>query len=397
MQEISKTMENYKMVAKTFAGLEPVLAQELKKLGAIDVQQGIRSVSFYGDLGFMYKANLSLRTALRILKPIEEFKSFSDEDFYRKIYAMDWLTYFDENSSFAIDSTVHSKTFTHSQYMTLKAKDAIVDKFRNENGSRPNIDVDNPDVRINIRIAENICTISLDSSGDSLHKRGYRKRTVAAPINEVLAAGMVMLTGWKGFPDFLDPMCGSGTILIEAAMIAANIPPNLNNNGFGFQKWKNWNEELFQVILNAQLKKVKEFSGEIRGYDKDAEAIEITKENIENADLSSFIKVERKDFFASSKYTEKHLVMVFNPPYGERLRIDIPRFYNRIGNTLKNYYADSEAWLITSEEEAMKNVGLRTSKRIKLYNGPLEARLLKYDIYKGTKKRKRKRIKRTKD
>src|SRR5699024_3020821 len=241
-------MGNYKMVAKTFAGLEPVLAKELRNLGAGDIKQGVRSLTFYGDKGFMYKANLALRTALRILKPIAEFKADSEDAFYRKIYAIDWGKYISADDSFALDATVHSDKFRHSKYAVLKAKDAIVDAFRNRTGRRPNIDLDKPTLRINLRIHRNQCTVSLDSSGHSLHYRGYRTATGQAPINEVLAAGLLLHSGWEGRTDFLDPMCGSGTILIEAAMIACRIPPNINVESFGFQRWKDFDPDLFEVI-----------------------------------------------------------------------------------------------------------------------------------------------------
>lgn len=385
-------MANFQMVAKTFAGLESILAKELRLLGAGNIQTGVRVVTFEGDKGFMYKANLSLRTALRILKPIAEFKVRSEDEFYRKIYDMPWDEYFTENGSFAIDSTVHSEKFSHSKYVTLKAKDAIVDKFRNQTGQRPNIDLRNPKVRINVRISDQQCTVSLDSSGDSLHKRGYRTQTGEAPINEVLAAGILLHSGWDGLSDFLDPMCGSGTILIEAAMIALNIPANINIESFGFMNWKDWDPELFEVIEKAQMNRIRDFKDKIVGYDISAEAVVKTKENIANANLSEFIEVKRANFFKTEKYTEEHLHIVFNPPYGERLEIDIPEFYQQIGDTLKTNYPDTQAWLITSEKEAMKNVGLRASRRIKVFNGPLEARLLQYEIYKGSKKQKRKRI-----
>lgn len=379
-------MSNYKMVAKTFAGLEPLLAAELKNLGAGHIKQGVRSVGFEGDKGFMYKANFSLRTALRVLKPIAEFKANSEEDYYRKIYNIDWSSYFNQDSSFAIDATVHSQKFRHSKYATLKAKDAIVDVFRNKTGKRPNIDLKAPKVRINIRIHDNHCTLSLDSSGGSLHKRGYRGPTGEAPINEVLAAGLVLHSGWDGVSDFLDPMCGSGTILIEAAMIACNIPPQLNNTDFGFKRWNDWDPDLFETIKKARLKRIREFNFRIRGYDISEAAVQNAKANIETANLSDFIQVGQADFFKTETYTDKHLHLLFNPPYDERLSVDIPEFYGNIGDTLKQSYPDSEAWFITSEKKAMKNVGLRTSRKIKVFNGPLEARLLKYDIYKGSKK-----------
>ncbi|HLS30406.1 MAG TPA: THUMP domain-containing protein [Flavobacteriaceae bacterium] len=389
-------MANFTMVAKTFAGLEAILAKELRLLGAGNIQPGIRVVSFEGDKGFMYKANLSLRTALRVLKPIAEFDVRSEDEFYRKIYDIDWEKYLNVEDSFAIDSTVHSEKFTHSNYVTLKAKDAIVDKFRNVAGKRPDIDLQNPKLRINIHINDQFCTVSLDSSGDSLHKRGYRKETGEAPINEVLAAGMLMHAGWDGRSDFLDPMCGSGTILIEAAMIALNIPANINNAGFGFKNWKDWDPELYDIIEKAQLDRIRDFKYEIIGYDISEEAVTKAKENVANANLSDFIKVFKADFFTSEKYSKGHLHMVFNPPYGERLAINIPEFYEKIGDTLKQNYPGSQAWFLTSDVEAMKSVGLRTSRRVKLYNGPLEARLLQYEIYEGTKKKKRPRIKRKK-
>lgn len=374
------------MSAKTFAGLEDTLAQELKKLGAGNIKPGVRIVEFEGDLGFMYKANLALRTALRILKPIAEFKVRSEDEFYRKIYDINWEEYFDEEGSFAIDSTVHSDKFTHSKYVTFKAKDAIVDKFRNLTGNRPNIDLRRPDIRINIRIYDQSCTVSLDSSGSSLHRRGYRQSTGEAPINEVLAAGMLLISGWHGMSDFLDPMCGSGTILIEAAMIACNIPPNLNHEKFGFENWKNFDHDLYELIKTAQLKKIKDLHYQIIGYDIDQNTVQKAQENIDNAGLTDFIQLFKADFFSSEKFTDKPLQIVFNPPYGERLAINVPVFYNKIGDTLKQHYKGTEAWLITSEKEAMKNVGLRASRKIKLFNGPLESRFLKYEIYAGSKK-----------
>ena len=251
---------NFKMPAKTLFGFEPLLAKELRNIGAIDVKEGVRSVSFYGDKGFMYKANLSLRTAIKILKPITSFKVFSEEELYKQVKDIDWENYLNENETLAIDATVHSDKFTHSKYIALKSKDAIVDRFREQTGTRPSVDLDYPTLRINIHIEKEFCTVSLDSSGQSLHKRGYKLATNIAPINEVLAAGMLLHSGWDGQCDFMDPMCGSGTILIEAAMIACNIPPNLNKKEFGFEKWKDWDEDLFVKIEESVLKKGERFS-----------------------------------------------------------------------------------------------------------------------------------------
>ena len=380
---------NFKMVAKTLFGFEPLLARELRNLGAIDVKEGVRSVSFYGDKGFMYKANLALRTAIKVLKPIHSFKIFSEEDLYREINKMSWEDYLDNNQTLAVDATVHSEKFTHSQYIALKTKDAIVDRFRDRTGQRPSVDLDHPHLRINIHIEKEFCTVSLDSSGQSLHKRGYKLATNIAPINEVLAAGMLLHSGWDGQCDFMDPMCGSGTLLIEAAMIACNIPPNINRNEFGFEKWKDWDEDLFEKIRESVLKKARDFHFTIKGYDKAPSAVQKAKDNIDNANLSEFITVQHEDFFKTEKQSERHLHMVFNPPYGERLNIDMPEFYKAIGDTLKQGYPGTQAWFITSNLDAIKHVGLRPSRKIKLFNGSLESKLLKYEIYEGSKKAKK--------
>ena len=377
------------MLAKTLFGFEPLLAKELRNLGAMDIKEGVRSVSFVGDKGFMYKANLSLRTAIKILKPVTSFKIFSEEDLYKQMYNFSWEQYMSENETLAIDATVHSEKFTHSKYISLKSKDAIVDRFRDQTGTRPGIDLDHPTLRINVHIEKENCTVSLDSSGQSLHKRGYKSATNIAPINEVLAAGMLLHSGWDGQCDFLDPMCGSGTILVEAAMIACNIPPNLNKKEFGFEKWKDWDEDLFEKIEESVLKKVRDFHFSIKGYDKAPSAIHKAKDNIDNANLSDFITVEHEDFFKTEKQSERHLHMVFNPPYGERLEIDMPEFYKSIGDTLKQNYPGTEAWFITSNLDALKHVGLRPSRKIKLFNGSLESRLVKYEIYEGSKKAKK--------
>lgn len=380
---------NYKMIAKTMFGFEPILAKELLALGAMDIKEGTRNVSFFGDKGFMYKANLSLRTAIKILKPYTSFKVFSEDDLYKQIYDLPWEDFMDVNDTLAIDATVHSETFTHSKYISLKTKDAIVDRFRDKFGKRPSVDLDFPTLRINIHIDRNNCNVAFDSSGESLHKRGYKTATNIAPINEVLAAGILLHSGWSGQSDFLDPMCGSGTLLIEAAMIACNIPPNLNRKEFAFERWKDWDADLFEQIEASVLKKIKEFHFSIKGYDKAPSAVHKAIDNVENANLSEFIKVERKDFFHSEKENDRHLHMVFNPPYGERLDIDMPVFYKKIGDTLKQSYPGTQAWFITSNLEAIKHVGLRPTRKIKMYNGALESKLLRYDIYEGSKKAKK--------
>lgn len=377
---------NFEMVAKTLFGFEPILAKELRALGAMDIQEGTRNVRFTGDKGFMYKANLTLRTAIKILKPFKTFRISSEEDLYREVKDIEWENFMEVTDTLAIDATVHSEKFTHSKYIAQKTKDAIVDRFREKFDQRPDVDLDFPTLRINVHIENQTCNLSFDSSGQSLHKRGYKTATNIAPINEVLAAGLLLLSGWDGQCDFLDPMCGSGTILVEAAMIACNIPPNLNRKEFAFEKWKDWDVDLFEKIEESVLRKVRDFHFTITGYDTAPSAIHKAIDNIENANLSEFIKVEQQDFFESEKKRDRRLHMVFNPPYGERLDIDMPVFYEKIGDTLKQNYPGTEAWFITSNLEAIKNVGLRPSRKIKLYNGALESRFLKYEIYEGTKK-----------
>ncbi len=378
------------MVATTMFGLEEVLATELKNLGAQDVSPGVRNVSFVGDKGFMYKANIALRTAIRILKPIKRFKVFDEDDLYKKIQQIEWERFMNVDSTFAIGAVVNSKNFTtNSHYISLKSKDAIADYFRHKYHKRPNVDVKHPDLKIHVHVQKDLCSISLDSSGDSLHKRGYRNLTNIAPINEVLAAGLVLLSGYTGDCNFIDPMCGSGTILIEAAMIANNIPANINRKEFGFENWEDYDEDLYFKIQESLLKKIRSSHFKIMGFDKAPSAVRKAKENVENANLSEFIGVHHVNFFNSVKEVFGKTTILFNPPYGERLDIDINEFYKKIGDTLKNGYPDSTVWFITSNKEAIKNVGLRTSKRLPLKNGDLDCVYVRYDIYEGSKKAKK--------
>jgi len=379
---------NFNMVAKTLFGFEELLAKELTQLGAQDVTMGIRSVSFVGDKGFMYKANLALRTAIKILKPIHSFRVKNEKELYDNLYNMSWEPYLKPSGTLAVDATVHSTEFTHSLYIAQKTKDAIVDKFRDTTGERPNVDLKFPDLKVNVHIDRNTCNISLDASGDSLHKRGYKTATNIAPINEVLAAGMIMLSGWDGQTDFMDPMCGSGTILAEAAMIACNIPPNLMRKEFAFERWQDWDVELFEKIEESLLNKTRDFHHKIIGYDKSPSAVAKAKENIKNAHLEDFVTIKHEDFFKTQKGGENKLHMVFNPPYGERLDLDMESFYKQIGDTLKQNYPNTDAWFITSNLDALKHVGLRPSRKIHLFNAKLEARLVKYEIYEGSKKGK---------
>lgn len=379
---------NFKMLAKTYAGFEGILARELRDLGAGQVREGTRAVFFEGDMGFMYKANLCLRSATRILMPVCSFQAPDEKRLYTEIYNFPWENYLQANQTFMVDSTLISDRYTHSLYISQKVKDAIADRFRNREGQRPGVDTLNPDLRINVHIHDDLCHVSFDSSGDSLHHRGYRTATNIAPINEVLAAGLLLLSGWDGHSDFLDPMCGSGTILIEAAMIACNIPPGIHRKQFGFQRWKGYDPDLFRRITDSRLEKAREFSFRIMGYDKAPSAVEKARTNVANALLSDYITVNRINFFESKKEGEAHLHLVFNPPYGERLDVEMEEFYKNIGDTLKQQYAGSKAWFITSNLNALKFVGLRPSRKIPVYNSQLESRFVRYDIYEGSRKAK---------
>ena len=381
--------DNFKMIAKTFYGFEEILSEELLKLGAQKIIKGNRNVSFYGDKGFMYKSNISLRTALKIIKPIKEFKFKDIDEYYKKIYEIKWEDYLDFNSSFLINSVVfNSKIFNNSKFTSLKAKDAIVDRFRNKFKNRPSINSFNPELKIEIHVNKNFCTISLDSSGESLHKRGYKKYNSAAPLNEVLAAGIILMSAWDKKSDLLDPMCGTGTFLIEAAMIARNIAPNLNRLAFAFEKWKDWDNELFETIEESVKSKEIEFKHKLYGFDISSAMIKKAEKNIEISDLGVDIEIVKKDFLTSIKTDNDKLHVLINPPYDKRISADVNQLYKKIGDTLKNNYLYSDVWIITANLEAIKSIGLKSSKKIKLFNANLESRLLNYKIYPGSKKNK---------
>ncbi|CEJ69803.1 putative N6-adenine-specific DNA methylase [Chryseobacterium oranimense] len=377
--------ENLKIQIKTFFGLEQILAEEIKKLGGKNVEIKNRAVNCEGDLGFLYKINYSARTALKILIPVFEFKAFNQHQFYSKLSAIAWEEYMDVNQSFAIDSTVNSETFKHSQFVTLKMKDAIVDYFQDKFNRRPDVETKSPDIKFHLHIDRELVTVSLDSSGDPLFKRGYRKEQGEAPINEVLASGMLQLAGWDGKGNFLDPMCGSGTLLIEAAMIAMDLPAQIFRRRFAFQNWNNYDADLFAKIKEVRVNRVKEFTGKIVGYDIDARMLNAARINIEAAEMEDVIEVRKQNFFDSKKELFP-LLMVFNPPYDERISINDDNFYKKIGDTFKTSYPNTLAWLISSDLEAVKKIGLRPSRKIKLFNGKLETRFLQYEMYEGTKK-----------
>ena len=381
--------DNFKMIAKTFYGFEEILSEELLKLGAQKIIKGNRNVSFYGDKGFMYKSNISLRTALKIIKPVKEFKFKDIDDYYKKIYDIKWEDYLDSSSSFLINSVVfNSKIFNNSKFTSLKAKDAIVDRFRNKFNNRPSINSFNPELKIEIHVNGNFCTISLDSSGESLHKRGYKKYNSAAPLNEVLAAGIILMSAWDKKSDLLDPMCGTGTFLIEAAMIARNIAPNFNRLAFAFEKWKDWDNELFETIEESVKGKEIEFDHKLYGFDVSSAMVKKAEKNIEISDLGVDIEIVKKDFLNSIKTDNDKLHILINPPYDRRISADVNKLYKNIGDTLKNNYLYSDVWLITANLEAIKSIGLKSSKKIKLFNANLESRLLNYNIYPGSKKNK---------
>jgi len=382
MQETLSMEQNFEMIAKTFMGLEPVLAKELTQLGANDVKIGRRMVSFTGDKEMMYRANFQLHTAIRILKPILHFKARSADDVYEEIKKIDWTDYLEEEKTFAVDSVVFSEEFRHSKFVSYKVKDAIVDQFREKTGKRPNISVANPDLRLNMHIAEDLCTLSLDSSGESLHRRGYRQESVEAPLNEVLAAGMILMSGWKGDTDFIDPMCGSGTILIEAALIAKNMAPGLFRKEYAFEKWSDFDADLFDEIYNDESQE-REYKHHIYGYDVDIKAVNTAIQNIKAAGLSDTITVSQQDFKDFIQPKEKSIIIT-NPPYGERISTpDLLGTYKMIGERLKHQFKGNDAWVLSYREECFDQIGLKPSIKIPLYNGSLECEFRKYQMFDG--------------
>lgn len=389
MPVVQESVDNkgngFELIAKTFMGLEPVLAKELTQLGANNVQVGRRMVSFTGDKEMMYRANFQLHTAIRILKPIRHFKARSADEVYDEVRKIDWSKIIDPGKTFSVDSVVYSEEFRNSRFVTYKVKDAIVDQFRDNTGSRPNISVSNPDIRLNIHIAEADATLSLDSSGESLHRRGYRQESVEAPLNEVLAAGMILMTGWKGDTDFIDPMCGSGTLVVEAALIARNMSPGIFRKEFAFEKWTDFDQDLFDKIYNDDSQE-REFSHHIYGYDIDVKAVNTARMNARAAGLTSDITVAEADFSDFKKPDNKSII-VMNPPYGERISTpNLLATYKMIGERLKHEFAGNEAWVLSYREECFDQIGLKPSIKIPVYNGSLECEFRKYAIFDGRMK-----------
>lgn len=377
--------KEFELIAKTFMGLEQVLAQELTQLGANNVQIGRRVVTFTGNKEIMYRANFQLHTAIRILKPIAHFKAKSADDMYNEVSKIDWSLYIEKGKTFSVDSVVYSDEFTNSRFVTYKVKDAIVDQFRERTGTRPNISVTNPDIRLNIHVAEFDATLSLDSSGESLHRRGYRQESVEAPLNEVLAAGMILMTGWKGETDFIDPMCGSGTLPIEAALITRNISPGVFRKEFAFEKWPDFDKDLFDEIYNDESQE-REFEHHIYGYDVDMKCVNTAKLNVTAAGLSKDITIAHQDF-KDFKQPEEKSIIIMNPPYGERISTpNLLGTYKMIGERLKHNFMDNEAWILSYREECFRQIGLKPSIKIPLYNGSLECEYRRYQMFDGKMK-----------
>ena len=370
------------MIAKTFQGLENVLAEELTQLGANNIKIGRRMVSYTGDQEMLYRSNFCLRTAIRVLKPIKHFRATSADEVYEAVKAIDWTQYLSNDTTFAVDSVVYSTEFRHSKFVAYKVKDAIVDQFRENTGNRPNIRVSNPDIQLNMHIAEYDCTLSLDSSGESLHRRGYRQEAVEAPLNEVLAAGIILMTGWRGETDFIDPMCGSGTLPIEATLIARNIAPGVFRKSFAFERWADFDAELFDKIYNDDSQE-REFLHHAYGYDNNRAAVAIAGQNVKAAGLTNDITIEFQDFKDFTQPAEKSII-VTNPPYGERIKPeDLLGLYKMIGGQFKHQFVDNEAWVLSYREECFDAIGLKSSLKVPLYNGSLECELRKYQMFSG--------------
>ena len=382
-QEIKKT--TFPLVAKTVSGLEDVLAVELGTLGATDIMKLNRAVSFTADTAMMYKVNYACRTALRILKPLFHFEMLEQQDLYDKIYEFPWEDLLDAEHSFAIDAVISYTVFTNSQYVAQRTKDAIADRLRGKLGKRPSVDLENPDLKVNVHLFRDACTVALDSSGQSLHRRGYRKSTGPAPINEVLAAGLVKLSEWDINTPLFDPMCGSGTLLIEAAMLAKNMPAGYFRESWGFMKWRDFDAVLWENVKAECNALISNQALKIHGSDRAERAIDSARENLRFTGLYEDISLDVGSFEEATPPFENGLILS-NPPYDERLKIDDSlAFYKMIGDTLKRKYAGYTAWLISSDLESVKFIGLKPSRRIPVFNGPLECRFLKFTMFAGKK------------
>jgi putative N6-adenine-specific DNA methylase len=376
-------------VITTYAGLEEVLAKELLQLGAKSIEIHTRAVSCQGDLGFMYKANFSLRCALRVLNRVKEFTFNDGNDLYEHVKEIDWEQYMNVSQTFAVHCTLSSDKFDNNLFPALKAKDAIADYFRAKNGSRPDVDKDDPDLDVQLFIHDDTCRLFINSSGESLHKRGYRSDADKAPLSEVLAAGLVILSEWIPLQPMVDFMCGSGTILTEAALYAAKIPPGVFRKRFSFEKWINFNSELYTTIKESQIARISDTDIRIYGSDLNRYVVAKAKNNIEAAGVEDMVTIQTADFRQFER-PQNNGTIIINPPYGEKLEVDdITKLYEEIGDHLKKNYAGYKAWIFTGSPEGARSIGLRASKKIKLFNGPIECRFLKFDLFEGSKKLKK--------
>ncbi|NVO20102.1 MAG: hypothetical protein HXX13_10400 [Bacteroidetes bacterium] len=390
MTEEQPIPEGTRFIAKTIAGLEEVLAQELTSLGGTGVEILNRAVGFYGDKRLLYKSNYCSRTALRILSPLFSFQMADEDDLYTNLFEYPWEELMGVTQTLAIDSVVSDSELTHSHYVALRSKDAVVDRFREKfNGRRPSVDIDDPDFRINIHIFGNVCDVSLDSSGTSLHKRGYRVSNAEAPMSEVLAAGLILLSGWNKKSHFIDPMCGSGTLLIEAALIANNFPPGLYRKSFGFMRWKDFDQQIWDEVIAEAEDQQTEFEFQIIGNDIAAKNLAAARVNVKSARLHKDIHLQVGPFSEMARPEGEPGMIIINPPYGERIRTnDIIGLYKEIGDTLKKNFSGYKAWVISSDQYALKSVGLKASRKDIIWNGPLECRFAGFDLYEGTRKQK---------
>ena len=381
--------KEFELVATCMQNMEEELVAELEQLGAKDIEPQRRAVKFKADLELMYKCNIWLRTALKILKPIHHFSAKDTDQLYQKAVKLPWETIFTEDKTFSIDSAVSSDHFTHSQFASLKLKDAIVDRFRAQQINRPNVERFQPDLRIHLHINDKNITISLDSSGDPLFKRGYRTKQHLAPINECLAAGLILKSGWNGDVDFLDPMTGTGTIAIEAVLIACNIPPNLNRTNFAFESWESYDASLLSKVLSDSKEEFRPLKVNILARELNSNNIRMARVNINSSNMRKSIVLEQADFFKEKAPYDKG-VMIINPPYGERLELaeGLPDFFEKIGSTLKHEYSGWDAWIIASDEESFKNIGLKPSKKIPVMNGKLPCQFRKYELFDGKRAEK---------
>lgn len=381
------------IIAKTFKGLEEVLAKEVIALGGNDVEIGNRMVSFKGDKELLYRANFCLRTAIKILKPIRTFVADDADRVYEEAKRIDWSEYMDADTTFLVDAVVFSDKFRHSQFAAYRMKDAIADYWREKTGDRPNVSISNPDIRINLHISNEDVTISLDSSGESLHLRGYKVKNTEAPINEVLAAGLIMLSGWQCDSDFIDPFCGSGTILIEAALMARNIYPGVFRKEYAFERWKDYDADLFERIYNDDSEE-REFGHRIYGYDINSRVVQIAQENVKSAGVGNIVEIRQRDIADFEQPVEKS-IMITNPPYGERIGAvkggNLEELYATMGERLKHAFVGGDAWVITNREEFFANIGMKPSTKFALLNGSIECEFRKYQIFDGKLKSQRER------